>query len=49
MLTGKAGMNAGNFLDVQWLQFSAFTAIVQVWSLVREIRSHKAVKKKKKK
>ena len=41
-------MIARNFLAVQWLQLSAFTAIVQVWSLVKELRSHNAVQKKKK-
>ena len=35
----KAG--GGNSLAVQWLGLSTFTALAQVQSLVRELRSHK--------
>ena len=45
-------MVAGNSLSVQWLGLSAFTAVAQVQSLVRELRSCKlcgVAKKKKKK
>ena len=31
----------GNFLAVQWLGLGTSTAVAQVQSLVRELRSHK--------
>ena len=31
----------GNFLVVQWLRLSTFTAVEWVQSLVKELRSHK--------
>ena len=45
-------VNTGNSLAVQWLGLGAFTAVAQVQSLVRELRSCKppnAAKKKQKK
>ena len=44
------GKFPGISLAVQWLGFGAFTAVAQVPSLVRELRSHKpqGVAKKKK-
>ena len=36
------GITSSNFLTVQWLGLSAFTARAQIQSLVGELRSHKS-------
>ena len=41
--------NVGNFLVVQWLGLSVFTAVAHVQSLVGELESHKPFSQKKKK